>query len=278
MKEVEVKQSIYLMVNYEAVNLNIEDNVKITGQSRMAIINANYVSAFNIANSKVSIVNGTIVNGINAIINNGNLVIENIVFSNNKIAILNNGNLNFPCSTFTSDNGDILNNGNATIIKSTFMSGNNKNIINTPNLTIDLSKFNENNNEAIYSTNGQITLTNSEFTNNKADNVIYLENTTTSLNKNTIDKTGIYNSGMIISTLNVVFLNNSALRLQDNETGLLNVSICDDNGNKINGGEITFTLNNKVLNSASVVNGLANTTFADIPEGIYLVSGNYIWK
>ena len=156
------------------------------------------------------------------------------------------------------------------------MNGKDKSIVNNGNLTIDLSKFSENNKEVIYSTGGKITLTNSVFTDNKASNVIYLENTTVSLNKNTIDKTGIYiKSGLIISALNIVFLNNSTLRLQDNETGLLNATICDDNGNKITGGEITFTLNDETLNSASVVNGIANTTFANIPEGSYIISGKY---
>ena len=270
-------KTIYLFDgNYEATKLTIEDNAKIIGQSRMAIIDAKYTYAFNIVDATVSIVNATIKNGIDAIINNGKLSIENIVFSNNRIAILNNGDLTVTSSTFSGDNGDISNNGNATIIKSVFMSGKDKNIINIGNLTIDSSKFNENNNEVIYSTNGKLTLTNSIFSDNTASNVVYLENTTVSLNKNTIDKTGIYiNSGLIISTLNVVFLDNSTLRLQDNETGILNVTICDDNGNKITGGEITFTLNDETLNTVNVVNGLANTTFANIPEGTYIVSGKY---
>ena len=75
--------------------------------------------------------------------------------------------------------------------------------------------------------------------------------------------------------LNVVFLNNLTLRLQDNETGFLNATICDDNANKITGGEIVFTLNGEILKSGNIINGLANVTFAGIPEGTYLVSDTY---
>ena len=86
------------------------------------------------------------------------------------------------------------------------MSGNDGCIKNTANLTVESSKFNNNAGGAVYSSAGKITISNSEFTNNKANSdggVIYLENTVTSLNKNTMsnnNETNIYiKSGSIIS-------------------------------------------------------------------------------
>ncbi len=268
---------------YEAVNLTIKDNVNIIGQSRMVRINANYSTAFTIVDSNVVMANFTLQNGINGISNNAKLSIKNGVFSNNKVAILNNGDLVVSdSSVFSADKVSISNNGNAIVKKSTFTNGKDSCIVNAANLTVDASKFTGNTGGAVYSSAGKITISNSEFTNNKANSnggVIYLENTVTSLNKNTMsnnDETNIYiKSGSIISALNAVFLNNSTLRLKDNETGILNVTICDDNANKITGGEIVFTLNGEILKSSNVINGLANVTFADIPEGTYLVSGNY---
>ena len=248
-------KTIYLFDgNYIASNLNITDNVTVIGQSKMAIVDAKSKTFITTSDVSVNILNLTIKDAVNGIINNGDMAIENVLFSGNNVAILNNKKLTVEDANFINNNGAIVNTGNSIIKQSNF----------------------DNDNRAISSTAGSVTAISSKFVNNK-DSGIYIENSTLSLANNVMENNNVANiyikSGSIVSNVNVVFLNNKTVRAQNNDSIVIGAAITDDADNTITGGNITFTANGKVLGTAGIVDGIANYTITNIANGIYTISG-----
>lgn len=122
---------------YSEININIIKSVNIVGHDN-AVLNANYMeSIFKISNgSTVSLTNLTFMNVFannlgSAVINSGNLYVDNVKFINNSArsspAIDNEGNLSVINSYFEAnyaffrDGGAISNLGNLTVINSQFI-------------------------------------------------------------------------------------------------------------------------------------------------------------
>ena len=185
------------------------------------------------------------------------------------IVAKNNGKVIF---NGKSDNYIINSTAKLTIRNVTFSNANEA-IVNSGELSIETSSF-ANNKEAISSTAGSVTVSNSKFIGN--DLGINVENTTLSLNNNIMkDNTVNVNfiSGSIISKIQVVFLNNSTLRKAGNESFVIGATVCDDVGNTISGGNITFTANGAVIGTGNIVNGVANYTVNGMDDGTYTISG-----
>ena len=152
--------------NYTAANLNISDKVNIVGQtSDKVILDANFKGYVFTSSANVNIANLTFKNAFNAIINNGNMVIETSSFINNIASVYG---------------GAIDNNGNLVIRKSTFINNTAKSnggaIDNSATLTVNdclfINNTADNDAGAISSINDYYTaiatITNSTFINNSA--------------------------------------------------------------------------------------------------------------
>ena len=127
-----------------------------------------------------------------------------------------------------------------------------------------------------------LTIENSTFTNNNARNggTIYNQWATITLKNNTIINSTakiagneIYNNGKL-ENINITILENKTIKTKLNETIEIKISLTDDNGNNICGGNLTIYANNKTLFSIKPEEEIITYNYT-IDENKILLNGNY---
>ena len=123
----------------------------------------------------------------------------------------------------------------------------------------------------LYGKSSKNIVVNNTFT----DNSIYLRLADAAFEDNTItnDDAQIIIDGGYISTAVLTFLKNETVKAENGSIEI-NATLSDDNGNLIEGGEITFTSEGVNIGKASAVNGSASITHY-FSDGSYVISGNY---
>ena len=155
-----------------------------------------------------------------------------------------------------------------------FINGTNA-IKNHGTLSINSSSF-INNTGAIYN-NGSLSLKNSLFMDNEAENggAIYLDCEAALENNTMINCTAspIFVNDGVLNRVNITFLNNESVKTLNNSI-YIPVTITDDNGNNITGGQVKVTFNYKDIITLDVVEGKAGFDYE--ARGKYLISGSYL--
>ncbi|MGL6298876.1 MAG: hypothetical protein ACRC1M_06910 [Methanobacteriaceae archaeon] len=142
---------------------------------------------------------------------------------------------------------------------------------------------------AIYNDYGIMNVSSSEFINNSATGInsrggaifnqvngsMKLSNNTMSSNSATIANV-IYNNGSM-GVLNLTFLNNLTLKVENNTTVILNASLTDDMGNPVTGQNISFFVNNTFITSVTSNEGYTNVLYLvnQVPASRVPVYGSY---
>lgn len=135
----------------------------------------------------------------------------------------------------------------------------------------------------VYNSNNcsKLDIVNSKFTNEHADigGAIY-NNGTLNIKNNTMTNCSanikgnyIYNNGSINNVI-LTFLGNKTVKVLNGTTVKLNATICDDMGNPITGGDVSFIFDGMTY-LVPVNEGLANYTIILDNLGSYSLSGNY---
>lgn len=229
---------------YELNHIDINKDLSIIGEDKEEVvfiptINTNVITIG--SGIKVNFANFTFkdckATSDSAIINNGNLKMENINFLNNGVSSRN------------SINGNILNNANLEVINSTF-SDNTASfgaaIYNKANTTVKSSEFSSNYiynvGGAIYSLRGNLTVYDSLFTLNTA-----------------VSGAAIYNAAGYLYANNTKFIENDAEHFYGGaiySTGITITenSIFDSNHANMDGGAITNTNNFTIINCSFIEN------------------------
>lgn len=167
-------------------------------------------------------------------------------------------------------------------------------LYNYADLTIINSDFKGNNASyggAYFNQGDNSKIINSNFTNNLANYAGAIYNSASSLsvsgnnmssNVANILANEIYNSGTM-NILNLKYLNNSIITVNNNTQIILYATLTDDMGNPITGQEVTFLINGFTVGYANFINGMANLTYfinlntnQATVNGAYLGSGNNI--
>lgn len=229
---------------YQLNSINIQKNISVVGENRDQVIFVPNVSTtvFIIdVETTVTFSNFTFKNyesdSNSAIVNNGNLTIENLNFLNNT------------GSSRTSKKGNIFNNGSLEIVNTTFENNTasfGAALYNTANATILNSQFNANHiynvGGAIYSLRGNLTVLDSLFTENTA-----------------VSGAAMYNAAGYCFVNNTKFIENDAEHFFGGaiySTGVtrVNNSLFDSNHATIDGGAITNTNNFTIINCSFIEN------------------------
>lgn len=224
--------------------INIQKNISVVGENRDQVIfvpNVNTTVFIIDVETTVTFSNFTFKNyesdSNSAIVNNGNLTIENL-------NILNNTG-----SSRTSKKGNIFNNGSLEIVNTTFENNTasfGAALYNTANATILNSQFNANHiynvGGAIYSLRGNLTVLDSLFTENTA-----------------VSGAAMYNAAGYCFVNNTKFIENDAEHFFGGaiySTGVtrVNNSLFDSNHATIDGGAITNTNNFTIINCSFIEN------------------------
>jgi predicted outer membrane repeat protein len=270
--------------------------------SGMIVINSTFTN-----NSVTNDFGPTTFIGGGAIYNSGdNALIANSTFTNNSAfvfggAIENNGgdnisiiNSNFTNNTADNFGGAIINIGSEmNITNSTFTHNTAENggaVYNGGSFAItniDNSTFNNNiatdkggalNNEV-----GIMNVVNSTFLNNIAAygggifnlETMMVSGNTMEGNLATILGQEIFNNGTM-GVLNLTYLNNSTITVNNNTNVVLNATLTDDMGNLVTGQSISFFVNGTFIGIATAIEGVANLTyFVSQGTGIVPVTGDY---
>lgn len=229
---------------YQLNPINIQKNISVVGENRDQVIfvpNVNTTVFIIDVETTVTFSNFTFKNyesdSNSAIVNNGNLTIENL-------NILNNTG-----SSRTSKKGNIFNNGSLEIVNTTFENNTasfGAALYNTANATILNSQFNANHiynvGGAIYSLRGNLTVLDSLFTENTA-----------------VSGAAMYNAAGYCFVNNTKFIENDAEHFFGGaiySTGVtrVNNSLFDSNHATIDGGAITNTNNFTIINCSFIEN------------------------
>lgn len=229
---------------YQLNPINIQKNISVVGENRDQVIfvpNVNTTVFIIDVETTVTFSNFTFKNyesdSNSAILNNGNLTIENL-------NILNNTG-----SSRTSKKGNIFNNGSLEIVNTTFENNTasfGAALYNTANATILNSQFNANHiynvGGAIYSLRGNLTVLDSLFTENTA-----------------VSGAAMYNAAGYCFVNNTKFIENDAEHFFGGaiySTGVtrVNNSLFDSNHATIDGGAITNTNNFTIINCSFIEN------------------------
>lgn len=229
---------------YQLNTINIQKNISVVGENRDQVIfvpNVNTTVFIIDVETTVTFSNFTFKNyesdSNSAIVNNGNLTIENL-------NILNNTG-----SSRTSKKGNIFNNGSLEIVNTTFENNTasfGAALYNTANATILNSQFNANHiynvGGAIYSLRGNLTVLDSLFTENTA-----------------VSGAAMYNAAGYCFVNNTKFIENDAEHFFGGaiySTGVtrVNNSLFDSNHATIDGGAITNTNNFTIINCSFIEN------------------------
>ena len=229
---------------YPLNTINIQKNISVVGENRDQVIfvpNVNTTVFIIDVETTVTFSNFTFKNyesdSNSAIVNNGNLTIENL-------NILNNTG-----SSRTSKKGNIFNKGSLEIVNTTFENNTasfGAALYNTANATILNSQFNTNHiynvGGAIYSLRGNLTVLDSLFTENTA-----------------VSGAAMYNAAGYCFVNNTKFIENDAEHFFGGaiySTGVtrVNNSLFDSNHATIDGGAITNTNNFTIINCSFIEN------------------------
>ena len=311
----ETRNIIYLIYtgeDYKEHDLTLAGNLIIMGENDEVTIDAETNGRIFLVTGNVSIKSLTLSNGFDTesggaiYVDGGNLTLNYVNFDSNHvyglggaIATTSGSNLYISDSVFTNNYVGIAGGAIATASGS--------------NLSIDNCIFVENDADyggAIYlagesliltstfdgnyiswntgrgggaicvNTTDSVVISSNEFKDNSAytGEVIYIENGIVTLSENTIDGDTIYLAGGSVNS-NLVFLDNSTVKVELGETVNLTASLCDDNGNPIRGGSIIFTANGEAIGDPIDISGdnELKTTYTvpiDASEDI-IISGSY---
>ena len=275
---------IYLLnstESYKEKGLSLSGNLTIMGaDSGVTVDGENGGPIFNV-NGNVTVKDLRLINGLTdsyggaVYLEGGRLTLYNVVISNSTafcggaIATASDSNLLIHDSTFNDNKATC---GGALYI------GQDALVLNS-----DFNRNSANNSYggAIYlNTTDLITISSNNFRENRADKgeAVYVENGELVLAKNEMDDDeSVYMSNGLVNSI-LTFLDNSTIKAEPGETVNLTASLCDDCGNRIRGGTVTFTADGETVGIVDLSDGDEMVISYTVPldaGGDIVISGNY---
>ncbi|ADC45938.1 adhesin-like protein [Methanobrevibacter ruminantium M1] len=309
----ETRNIIYLIYtgeDYKEHDLTLAGNLTIMGENDEVTINATIGRIF-LVTGNVSIKSLTLSNGFDQdyggaiYVDGGNLTLDYVNFNSNRayglggaIATSSESNLYISNSIFTDNfasffggaigtasgsnlsiDNCIFSDNKASYGGAIYLAG--ESLILTSTFDGNHILLDDGRGGAIYvNTTDSVVISSNEFENNFAytGEVIYIENGIVTLSENTIDGDTIYLAGGSVNS-NLVFMDNSTLKVELGETVNLTASLSDDCGNPIRGGSIIFTVNGEAIGDPIDISGdnELKTTYTvpiDASEDM-IISGSY---
>lgn len=206
-----------------------------------------------------------------AIQTNGASIIDNCLFENNANALLTSNSTTVSKSRFVNSTKRAIgiDGGEAIIENNTFI-GNEESITasNTDFTLIRNNTFENSNKSAINGSYSSLTLSNNTFKENE-EYAIDVDSCDVDLKNNKI--TGLKHINIVNSTVSnviIIFLGNETVKAK-NGTIQINASICDDMGNIINGGTLSFDH----LGTSEIIDGESHL-LENFTKGDYIISGS----
>ena len=244
---------------YASIKKALERNDKLGGNKTIYILNGSYTTDSLVINNDVTILGESEDNVViksfegTIFINNANLLVYGIKLSGSETAFINNKSLDVQSVIFDSNDIAIISNNKLSVKDSTFY----------------------NCDVGIQNTKGNVSIARSLFENN-TKNSIDLSNTNAILSDNTLINSALISidETSTINDMSIIFIENKSIESVYGKNAILNATVRDIDGNLINGGIITFYLNNSKIGTSKVFDGIATIEYS--PEiGNYLVNGTY---